>query len=219
MTNKFSPKELEFTKGMTTIALAQAVQSLSVMIKDEVLLQNFNINKAEILKLENFAVAQWNTIHSRITGDFEGEAFLIIHPEDEVKICNILLPKSMVGQLEMREAILLELANILTASMVTKYSNMLKVKIYGGVPKIYSLPLEETQQLIENLVKSEESEMDYLFQARLSSLETGINMVLLTSCNVPFHQTVYNKLAGKGNANPDKNKEGGKGLFGKMFGW
>ena len=137
MTNKFSPKELEFTKGMTTIALAQAVQSLSMMIKDEVLLQNFDINKAEILKLEDFVVSEWHTIHSQITGDFIGEAFLIVHPEDEVKICDILLPKSMVGQMEMREAILLELANILTASMVTKYSNMLKIKIYGARVTIF----------------------------------------------------------------------------------
>lgn len=218
MINKFSPKELEFTKGMTTIALAQAVQSLSMMIKDEVLLQNFDFNKDEILKLDDFTVSQWHTIHSQITGDFIGEAFLIIHPEDETKICDILLPKSMVGQMEMREAILLELANILTASMVTKYSNMLKIKLYGGVPKAYSLPLSKTQKLIQDIVKADESEVDYLFHAQLSSLETGINMILLMSCNEPFYTLIHNKLEGKTNTNTKK-KEGGKGLFGKMFGW
>ncbi len=43
-------------------------------------------------------------------------------------------------------------------------------------------------------------------------------MVLLMSCNAPFYEIIHNKLEDKVSESPKK-KEGGKGLFGKMFGW
>jgi chemotaxis protein CheY-P-specific phosphatase CheC len=56
---------------------------------------------------------------------------------------------------EMSDGILLEVDNIISASVITQFSNILKHKIYGGVPNIKKLNSEQLNQYIKGKLEED----------------------------------------------------------------
>ena len=56
---------------------------------------------------------------------------------------------------EMSDGIMLEVDNIISASVITQFSNLLKVKIHGGVPDLKKVSFEEMEDYISSEVNNE----------------------------------------------------------------
>ena len=56
---------------------------------------------------------------------------------------------------EMSDGIMLEVDNIISASVITQFSNMLKVKIHGGVPDLKRVDYSEMEKIIKDDIENE----------------------------------------------------------------
>lgn len=142
--------ELDITKELLSIALANAADSFSKMANEKVLIREYNLS---VLKKEELANAfinehdpDWYVLTTDIVGKLEGKSYLLFNQVDADKIFDMFTPGqiSKPGQLsELQEGILLELDNIITASMVTQLSNFLSLATHGDVPNLKHLSRQD----------------------------------------------------------------------------
>lgn len=89
-----------------------------------------------------------------IIGDARGQSFLF-WPEDEAELVSMFLLKNLRDNpnTELKEAILKELDNVVTASAITTFSNLSNLKIYGDVPLLVRLSGKELQDWLLKEIK------------------------------------------------------------------
>lgn len=170
-------QHLDILDDITQIALQNVTQSLSTLLKDEILVKksSFGIEKV-VEDLNKILVNSPNSkiLFTEIVGQIRGKSYVFIDDDSEEIICNLLLPDSVVGQIEMREGIALEFDNILIAALVTKFSNLLNIsEMHGHVPQYNQ---ENTHQIIEDI---QSGNYPYLLNTRIQSFKKGINLNLL----------------------------------------
>ena len=136
VTNDF--KELLIRSG-----LEKSCNSLGFFLKDRVGLEKVVFTPAEEVAPANIAAlfARKDIIlYSEIMGDIKGICFFLLKESDVNLMLAKNFPKLEPGS-EMLKKIgdefLLELDNIITASVVTEFSNALQVKMFGGIPHIH----------------------------------------------------------------------------------
>jgi chemotaxis protein CheY-P-specific phosphatase CheC len=87
-------------------------------------------------------------IISEMKGDLKGTCYLIFSNLDANDICEHQLGKSYSNNEELKDGLLMELANILTASFVTVLANELKLTTYAHVPKLKKMDKVEMYKLL-----------------------------------------------------------------------
>lgn len=170
----FSKEEKQLIKDTAEIALANAAKSFGKMLKDKVLLQNLTLNLSlnDSLQSANLGEKVYHVLKTDILGQMKAVSFLIFSDTNAIKTYRELLPKSLVGNPEMRQAMLLEIDNILAASVVTKYADILNRKINGHVPEIELYSLTQLQQIIPtNTHDSMDFSFKVTFKAQNKSIE------------------------------------------------
>ena len=89
----------------------------------------------------------------------------------------IALPKSILDDKEklavMTDAILLEMDNIIVASVVTQFSNLFNFKMYGDVPSLTKTVLNGFTQIVESTNKT--SKYVLYFQSEFNTSGMDIN--------------------------------------------
>ncbi|MDH5475234.1 MAG: hypothetical protein OEX22_06045 [Cyclobacteriaceae bacterium] len=134
---------------IASIGLSKSADSLSQIINEKVLLKTTKMGISIRERLEKSDTNDFTVLTTRIMGEHEGICILIFSQEDALNIQKKCLPGS--EEKEMREALLLEIDNIISASVITQLANILDLKIYGDVPQITSLNLEELKQHLYDL--------------------------------------------------------------------
>ncbi|MCC7050568.1 MAG: hypothetical protein IT239_02155 [Bacteroidia bacterium] len=147
--------EVDLAKELVNIALAKAADSLSFFIRQKVLLRSVDFsfdssNLPEVIKSEKN-----NPLHclkTSIKGELQGNCYLIFTQNEVRKIQEVTLSKEVLESPEklkiMGEAILLEIDNIITAAMVTQFSNILNHKMFGYVPELI---IGDKENIIEKI--------------------------------------------------------------------
>jgi len=150
-------KELFAAKSIINQGLSKAAESLSFFMKEEIHFNelSFSINKID--KGIDFTSKFGTNIHLLITnviGELKGVCCLIFSEEEADKLRHTALPKEIIENpalmAEMSDAIMLEVDNIISASVITQFSNILNHKIYGGVPELKKLSTEELNDYIHS---------------------------------------------------------------------
>ena len=135
--------ELDITKEVINIALSKAADSLSFFIKEKVLIQLLDLkidsqNYAPLSKKHGTEKSYLLT--TAIRGDIGGKSYLVFNESEVEKLVDANLPDSIksnpVEKASMTDAILLEIDNIITASVITQFANILQCKLYGDVPHL-----------------------------------------------------------------------------------
>ncbi len=72
---------------------------------------------------------------------------------------------------EMSDGIMLEVDNIISASVITQFSNLLKIKIHGGVPSLEKVSYPEMESLVQEQMDKER----FLINFRTSFESTKAN--------------------------------------------
>jgi chemotaxis protein CheY-P-specific phosphatase CheC len=91
---------------------------------------------------------------TRIIGDISGKSFLILNDEESQEIFKAV-NTSLSNQM-LNEAFLLEIDNIISASVIAELSNTLELEIYGDVPKLLKVHANELQDFLTNEIASED---------------------------------------------------------------
>lgn len=141
---EFNELELDIAKEILNIGLSKSADSLSFFTKDKVLLNTFDIYSSEAKNLKvlatNFGSEDTYVLSTELKGELTGECFLIFRKNEVEELLKATLPASILGNPEQKEemgnAILLELDNIVSAAVITQFSNILQCSSYGNVPQL-----------------------------------------------------------------------------------
>ncbi len=174
MKNTLSDREIAVTHKIVDLALYNSARALSTLIREEVTLQKIEFRgEPQEVSLVNALTddSRHYLLVSSIEGELPAESFLIFSEQHAQKLWEVVLPESHSEA--MKEAILLEVDNILTASVITSFSDFLELKAYGGLPSIQHLSLTEISQLLHERMQR----YDFFFsmQTNLIAKDTDIH--------------------------------------------
>lgn len=125
---------------------------------------------------------------TEIIGAFSGSSFLLIPQQDvgtfsERSAQALKMPLQNASE-ELKEGMLLEMDNILSAAFITALANETDAQIYGGVPSIMSSEAHHFHSRIEAL----EADNDILcsYEFRLRAPESGMSLLFIWVLEVAF---------------------------------
>lgn len=146
----------EFTQRVMKSAYEQAGNALSRMLDLPVDQGSILIGYEPGLTVQAYRgnTKSYIVLVTEIIGDARGQSFLF-WPEDESELVSMFLLKNLRENpsTELKEAILKELDNVLTAAAITTFSNLSSLKIYGDVPTLMRLSGKELQDWLLKEVK------------------------------------------------------------------
>ena len=120
-------------------------------------------NQSVIVRQENklsFVSEEKGELYILIThiiGDVSGKSFLIFNQEESQEIFNALNTK--VQNQQLNEAFLLEIDNIISASVISDLSNALDIEVYGDVPHLIKINSDQLHDLMESEIEEDHSTM------------------------------------------------------------
>jgi chemotaxis protein CheY-P-specific phosphatase CheC len=158
----FNTQEMQTARNIISAGLVKAAESLSFFMNETITLNEvdqddqFSVHAIEIEKKNQ------SNIHLMITkviGELNGVCCLIFSEEEADQLRNTALPPEVLNSpemmAEMSDGIMLEVDNIISASVITQFSNLLKVKIYGGVPALRKVDSVELENYLQNEINNE----------------------------------------------------------------
>jgi len=150
-------KELDVAKHIIYNGLQRAAKQMSFFIKEEVEVIQVDFNEVENpiqATLASFSDDDelLYLLTTNIVGDLGGCCFLVLTEAQANNIRNRALPPALMDNPdfynEMKDAILLEVDNIIAASVITEFANTLHGNIHGSVPTMQHVAKNETERLI-----------------------------------------------------------------------
>jgi len=139
-----------------------AASSLSKMTKDKVFFHNFHhsmhkLSGDGILDLNSFSRNGTNfLVTTEIFGDVTGKSYLLLSQHDFDLLTNNI--RGSNGNI-LKEEYIKELDNILSAAVITKLSNDLKLKMYGDIPMLETRMEGSVEDTIFNDFKGQTEEI------------------------------------------------------------
>jgi chemotaxis protein CheC len=135
--------ETDVAKEIINIGLGKAADSLSFFSQQKVIIRSSELMLKNTSEAKKLSKKEGNSIHvltTDIVGELKGVCFLIFNEKEVNKLLKISLPASILEdeeqKLVMSDAILKEADNIISASVITQFSNLLKFNIHGSVPEM-----------------------------------------------------------------------------------
>lgn len=93
---------------------------------------------------------------TNMIGELSGKSFLILSELERTEIYRSVSPiKEMDGKLQ--EAILLEIDNIVSASVIAQLADDLRIEVYGDVPHLQYVRSENMQEFLSSSISPEGS--------------------------------------------------------------
>jgi len=87
---------------------------------------------------------------TQIIGEFTGKSYLIFDREECEEVFHAVSKSKMGLSDSLKDPLLLEIDNIISASVIAELANALNAEIYGDVPALHTLSASRLQELIRN---------------------------------------------------------------------
>lgn len=205
---------LKLLESATKVALSNACKALSNMFHDEVIVDKLTFGN-DCPQWVNNATDKYASVFSKVIGDFTANTFLLFDEHAEGQVAEVLLPDAMRAKKQMRDAILMELDNILVAALVTKYANLFGTKIHGHVPSLEKTADAKLIDLISS--KNEKIKTVVSFEAEVLAFKSQLTLRLMFFFDAQLLDVLSSFDRSKSHVADDGNKKGG-GFFKKLFG-
>lgn len=154
--------ELIFARNIVNRGLLKAAESLSFFMKETISLDGLDYDFNKPSNPADFTSKKGENIHLLLTeviGELKGVCCLIFSNEEADRLRQATLSPEITSNpeimAEMSDGILLEVDNIISASVITQFSNILKHKIHGGVPRLKKLNSEEINQYVKSKLEND----------------------------------------------------------------
>jgi chemotaxis protein CheY-P-specific phosphatase CheC len=89
-------------------------------------------------------------------GEIRGKSFLIISEQEQKEICQAVSPSQPLS-VQYQQALLLEIDNIVSASVISQIANDFSVQIYGDVPMMKFMESADIRKYLCEYLESENS--------------------------------------------------------------
>lgn len=197
--------QLLFARKIVNQGLLKAAESLSFFMKETISLDGLDYNFNKPSNPADFTSKKGENIHLLITeviGELKGVCCLIFSNEEADRLRNAALSPEIMSNpeimAEMSDGILLEVDNIISASVITQFSNILKHKIHGGVPKLKKLNSEGINQYVKS--KLEDDMFIISFNTHFVSAHLDFSPQFLWLFDSSFTNSIRQYAAGETNA-------------------
>jgi chemotaxis protein CheY-P-specific phosphatase CheC len=187
MKSSLSQYELDIFSEFMNIALANSADSLSSLLGDKVLLTKNSMeihDSIDDIKQDD-TEQEYFVLGTNIMGQMKGSSFLVVSQKAGEIIMDKCFPPSKndpESRAMQLEAILLEVDNMLAAAVITQFSNILGITMFGNVPYLKKATSAELKDLIrENLEEHKDGEK-YLL---------ATNTRLISDLNEDIQPTFY----------------------------
>ena len=162
MMKNLTSQEIEVAKTIISAGLVKSAESLSFFMNETITLKDFDAEKHldnPPLELSKKDESNIHLLTTKVIGEMKGICCLIFSEEEADHLRKAALPQEILDSPEMMEemsdGIMLEVDNIISASVITQFSNLLKVKIHGGVPSLKKVTSKEMEEFISGEVDQE----------------------------------------------------------------
>lgn len=150
--NTFSTAEIARAEEIIAAGLNKAAESLSFFMKENISLRETNFDISTKYNNQEFESKQLYVLSTELKGGLKGVCYLVFTEDESNEICKVALPPQIWNDKaklsSMKEPLLLEVDNILSAAVVTQFANQLKIKVYGDVPFLNI----HTEESLNNLI-------------------------------------------------------------------
>ncbi len=149
--NYLNTTEKKIAENLINAGLGKAARSFSSIAGQEV---GIEVSTLEIAReWTGRATAKYKgeltLLTTEMIGELNGKSYLIFTREECDSLLRACFPKKeKVNYAVLEEAFLKELDNILSASVITEFSDFLQVEVYGDVPAFYRQEAGEIESLI-----------------------------------------------------------------------
>jgi chemotaxis protein CheY-P-specific phosphatase CheC len=191
--------ELSTAKEVINIGLSKAADSLSFFMREKILIRSIDFEIKELSSITNVPSTRSEKCYVLVTeviGELQGICYLIFSEEEAERIFKISLPESILNDSQKMEAmapaILLEIDNIVSAAVITQFSNLLKYKMYGGVPDLKIMAPGEFKSFM--LSKSGDTDLLLSFKAEFIASGQNFNPEFIWILNPIFFDGVKSFL-------------------------
>ncbi|MES2678667.1 MAG: hypothetical protein V4635_02225 [Bacteroidota bacterium] len=157
MMKNLNSTELFAARSIVNQGLSKAAESLSFFMKEKITFNELSFSMKKIDKDADFTSKLGANIHlltTNVIGELQGVCCLIFSEEEADKLRHTALPREITDDpglmAEMSDAIMLEVDNIISASVITQFSNLLDHKMYGGVPELKKLDFTELNGYVKS---------------------------------------------------------------------
>lgn len=162
MIQNLTSHEIDVAKKIISTGLVKSAESLSFFMNETITLKDFDAEKQlhqPPLELGKKNESNIHLLTTKVIGEMKGICCLIFSEEEANHLRSAALPPEILNSpemmAEMSDGIMLEVDNIISASVITQFSNLLKVKIHGGVPDLKKVSFEEMEDYISREVNNE----------------------------------------------------------------
>ncbi|MES2837871.1 MAG: chemotaxis protein CheC [Bacteroidota bacterium] len=195
MNLELNENQKNIAKSIINIGLKKAAESLSFFMKYNIKIEGNDFNIIDIKQAKtNSSNETKKILTTELVGELKGVSYLIFTDNEASQLYKQCLPADVLNNetklAMMGEAILLEVDNIITASVVTQFSNLLKVKIYGGVPNFSIMSDAQLLDIIEK--KSNENTYLLNLKAKFVSEEANFSPEFLWLLDNQFIESIKN---------------------------
>lgn len=90
---------------------------------------------------------------TKLIGDLTGKSYLILNADETSEIVKITSQTFGFVSHQLNDALLMEIDNIISASVISELSNNLKLEVYGDVPMLKRMKAEELENFMEREVE------------------------------------------------------------------
>ncbi len=162
MMKDLTPQEIDVARKIISAGLVKSAESLSFFMNETISLKDFDAEKNldnPPLELGKKDESNIHLLTTKVIGEMKGICCLIFSEQEANHLRSAALPPEILNSpemmAEMSDGIMLEVDNIISASVITQFSNLLKVKIHGGVPDLKKVSFEEMEDYISREVNNE----------------------------------------------------------------
>ncbi|WPP53117.1 chemotaxis protein CheC [Catalinimonas niigatensis] len=198
--NILSKKEKALARQIIDAGYQNAAKSFSLVLRQkiEIAISEIEVTKAEpsygrVLK----AGQNITMLTTKIIGEVGGKSFLLLNEQERAAIYSACLSSQKDEEVRktMQEAILKEIDNIVSATVITEFSNALGFSIYGDVPQLMTVP---SQEIASAIARDLEKEPDYFLTVNTRFFfenDTALQPCFFWILSSPFLERIRERAA------------------------
>jgi len=156
MLSNLKENELQLATTLINDGLDMAKVSMEQILQSPIVLKkiDYGHDEEDIPQVNSKNGDRLHLIKTELKGQLKGSCFLIFSEEEVEKIYNTCLSPDMLADnsdqgMEMKMAFLTEIDNMVSAAVITKFSNFLDLELFGYVPSVNVISADEVKNYLD----------------------------------------------------------------------
>lgn len=157
MINELQGKERKIATDLIRDGLDSASSTLANILKSPISIKKIDFGIETLKEVDRFNTqgeSKFHLLRTELIGELKGVCHLVFTEQEVAKINQACLPKAVIESTSpeynlLKMGFITELDNMVSAAVITQFSNFLGMDIYGHVPSLHVMPAPEVTEYLE----------------------------------------------------------------------